>query len=185
MVDFGFSPDPTAFVKLYDLANNVLYIAEEAVSHGVSEARMPTFLDTVSESRSGLIRADNDPRLIAAIGRAGFRIRKATKGPGSIESGLRYLQGKDVVIHPRCTAAADEFANHSWKRDKITGKPIFGEPEDARNHTIDAARYATEDLINQVRFSVLSADSAATRRAFEAERDAELRARIARLAASS
>lgn len=182
-LDFGFSPDPTAFVKLYDLANNVLYVAEEAVSHGVSEARMPAFLDTVSESRSRLIRADNDPRMIAALGCAGFRIRRATKGPGSIESGLRFLQGKDIVIHPRCATAADEFANHSWKRDKITGKPIVGEPEDARNHTIDAARYATEDLISQVRFRVLSAESAATRRAFQFERDAEIRARIARLAA--
>jgi len=165
----------------------MLFLSENALAAEMYaraiEARMPAFLDTVSESRRRLIRADNDPRLIAALRRAGFRIRKATKGPGSIESGLRFLQGKDIVIHPDCTVAADEFANHSWKRDKITGKPIVGEPEEARNHTIDAARYATEDLINQVRFRILSPDSAAARRSGEAERAAEMRARISRLAA--
>jgi phage terminase large subunit len=109
---------------------------------------MPAFLDRVPESRRFPIIADSaDPRMISAMVKAGFRVQKATKGPGSIDSGISFLQGRDIVINPRCKNAIREAGAWSWKLDKQTGKPIVGTPADGDDHCWDAARYATESLM--------------------------------------
>jgi phage terminase large subunit len=71
------------------------------------------------------------------------RLGPAIKGMGSVESGITFLQGLDIVIHPRCTATLNEFNRYSYKRDKQT-EEILPVVEDAWNHNIDALRYALE-----------------------------------------
>ncbi len=76
--------------------------------------------------------------------RAGFKMREAIKGAGSIEEGVRFLQGFDIVIHPDCDPiVAEEMANYSYKVDDKTGEvlPVL---EDKWNNAIDAVRYACE-----------------------------------------
>lgn len=147
-IDWGYAPDPMAFVKCYELPNNVLYIAAENYGYRVADKDVPAFVDKIPEARRYQIRADNDPRLIASLQASGFKIIKAKKGPGSVEAGINYLQGKDIVIHPACKNALREAAAWSWKRDKRTGKPIIGDPEEGNDHIWDAARYATEELMS-------------------------------------
>ena len=63
---------------------------------------------------------------------------------GSVEDGVEFLKGYDIVIHPRCTHTIDEFTMYSYRVDPLTGQvlPIL---EDKKNHIIDPARYALED----------------------------------------
>lgn len=81
--------------------------------------------------------------------RHGFpKIIPATKGAGSIEDGISFLQSFDIVIHPRCVETAAEFASYSYKIDKQTDEvlPFLVAGDD---HTIDAARYMLEGLRRQ------------------------------------
>jgi len=92
-------------------------------------------------------RADSArPETIDYLRRNGFpKIRGATKGKGSVEDGIMFLQGLDIVIHPRCVNLAREFGSYAYKIDKRTAA-ILPEVEDANNHLIDALRYAVEGL---------------------------------------
>jgi phage terminase large subunit len=72
-------------------------------------------------------------------------MRAAVKGRGSIEDGISFLQGLDIVVHPRCVNLARELSSYAWKTDRQTGE-VLPVPEDANNHLIDALRYAVERL---------------------------------------
>jgi phage terminase large subunit len=78
--------------------------------------------------------------------RHGFhRIRPAKKGKGSVEDGVSFLQGMDIVISPACPNVEREFRSYAYKTDKQTGA-ILPVVEDKNNHLIDALRYAVEGL---------------------------------------
>ena len=146
-VDFGYSQDPTAAVRACLIGERTLYIDHEAVEVGVATTALPSLLSKVPEIHLWPSRADSArPETIDYLRRNGFKkMHGATKGKGSVEDGITFLQGLDIVIHPRCTNVAREFAAYSWKVDKKTGG-ILPTPEDANNHCIDALRYAVEGL---------------------------------------
>ena len=73
------------------------------------------------------------------------KMNTATKGAGSVEEGIAFLQSFDIVVHPRCVHTIDELTMYSYKSDPMTGDilPIL---EDKNNHVIDALRYACEGV---------------------------------------
>jgi phage terminase large subunit len=75
----------------------------------------------------------------------GYRITAALKGQGSLEDGVQFLKSFDIVVHPRCKRVIEELTLYSYKQDQQTGEvlPVL---EDKNNHTIDALRYALEEL---------------------------------------
>ena len=70
----------------------------------------------------------------------------AKKGPGSVKSGINFMQGYQILIDPRCEGMREEARLYSWMTDELTGK-MLNTPVDAHNHGFDAARYAIEDLL--------------------------------------
>ena len=142
--DWGFSVDPSVLVRC-DIEGNRLYIDYEAYMVGCEIVNLPDLFDGVPESRKWFITADSArPETISYMKGHGYpRINRATKGPGSIEEGVAFLQSFDIVVHPRCIHTIEELSLFSYKVDKLTGKvlPIL---EDKRNHVIDALRYACE-----------------------------------------
>ena len=52
----------------------------------------------------------------------GFAIVGAAKGKGSVEDGINFLKGYDIVAHPRCHALIDELIHYSWAVDRHTGE---------------------------------------------------------------
>jgi phage terminase large subunit len=146
-IDFGFSVDPTAAVRACLLDKRTLYIDYEAWEVGVPNEGLPALLHKVPEINKWPSRADSArPETIDYLRRNGFpKIRGATKGKGSVEDGIMFLQGLDIVIHPRCVNLAREFGSYAYKIDKRTAA-ILPEVEDANNHLIDALRYAVEGL---------------------------------------
>lgn len=77
----------------------------------------------------------------------GWSIRGASKGPGSVEFGVKWLQEREkIVIDPtRCPLAAKEFINYALEVDR-SGNVVSKFP-DKDNHCLDAVRYATADLM--------------------------------------
>ncbi len=147
--DWGFARDPTVLVKVW-IADNQLYVEQEAWGIGVEIDRLPALFDKLAGARNHVIRADNSrPETISYLKRQGFRIQGAAKWTGSIEDGIGFLRGFDVItIHPRCRHAAEEARLYSYKVDALTGD-ILPRIEDRHNHVWDAVRYALEPLIRK------------------------------------
>lgn len=144
-LDFGFATDPNALVKVYLLGERTLYVAAELVAANVPIAAMPAWLDRMPEVRRYPIVADSSrPETIDHLKRSNFIVRGAVKGAGSVEDGIAWLQGLDIVVSPDCPVTAAELKNLSYQLDRIT-RTVLPVVEDANNHCIDAIRYAVED----------------------------------------
>ncbi len=143
-LDWGFSTDPLAWIAChYDKRKRVLYICDEIYSRGllgVEAAR-----EIRARTRGAVIIADSsEPRSIAEMRALGLRIRGAKKGPGSVESGIKRLQGLSaIIIDPGCVSAAREFSELHYQSGRAgdTIPKIAAGPD----HLVDAARYALED----------------------------------------
>lgn len=146
-VDFGFANDPTAALRCCLIGDRTLYIDHEACEVGVPTDALPVFLARVPDLHRWACTADSArPETIDYLRRHGFpKMRGAIKGKGSVEDGITFLQGLDIVVHPRCVNLARELASYAYRVDKRTGE-ILPEPEDENNHLADALRYACERL---------------------------------------
>ena len=144
--DWGFASDPSCLVRCF-IQDRTIFIDREAWGVGVDLDETPALFDIVETARTWPIKADNArPETISFMRRRGFNISAAKKWAGSIEDGIEFLKSYDIVIHPRCRHAIDEFNHYSYKVDKQTGDvlPIV---VDSFNHIIDATRYALADLM--------------------------------------
>ena len=150
-VDWGFAPDPFAFVRLhYDTARETIFLIDELV------IRRRTNTETAGELlrrgyQDGAITCDSaEPKSVADYRSFGLNARAAVKGPGSVEYGMKWLQGRKIVIDRRRTPEAySEFCGYEFERDR-DGNFISGYP-DRNNHTIDAVRYALERVYGKYR----------------------------------
>lgn len=143
--DWGFAVDPTVLVRCH-IDGRKLYVDAEAWQVGCEIDKTPALFDTIPGSRKFLIRADSArPETVSYMKRQGFRIIEAIKGPGSIEDGIEFLRSFDIIVHPRCKKVAEELTLYAYKVDQHTGD-ILPVLDDKNNHTIDALRYALEEL---------------------------------------
>lgn len=148
--DWGFSVDPTTLVSLWvDDERRKIYIDYEAYKIGCEIDKIKDLFDTVPLSRKTKIVADSArPETISFVKRDGFNILSAEKGAGSVEDGIEFIKGYDVVIHPRCVHTIDEFKNYSFKVDAKTNE-VTTVLKDEKNHIIDAVRYALERIMKR------------------------------------
>lgn len=170
--DWGFSVDPSVLVRCF-IVGRKLYVDYEAYAVGCDIDFTPFLfagmndkvvnnlnavalqkLMTTSVRYQGVprcrefeISADSArPETISYMKKHGFiKIVPSIKGAGSLEDGIEFLKGFDIVVHPRCRHVIDELMFYKWKIDKNT-EEITNELEDKKNHTIDALRYAIEKL---------------------------------------
>lgn len=156
-VDFGFAQDPTAALRCCLIGDRTLYIDHEAYEVGVPTDALPALIGKVPDVRKWVSTADSArPETIDYLRRNGLpKMRGAKKGKGSVEDGIMFLQGLEIVVHPRCVNLQRELGSYAYKIDKRTND-ILPEPEDANNHLIDALRYACERLHRKGRLVPLS-----------------------------
>lgn len=148
-LDFGFSQDPTAGVKLW-INDGRLFVEYEAGDVGIELDDAPTYLAArLPGVADHAMRADNArPESISHLKRHGLpRVTACEKGKGSVEDGVAHLKAyEEIVIHPRCPQVQGEFMAYSYKVDRLSGD-ILPVLVDANNHFIDAIRYALEPVM--------------------------------------
>ena len=140
-IDFGYTNDPTAIVKVGYAINaddeECLFIDEICY-----RTRMTTgdICDALRPYRNMTIDAESaDPRLIDEIHKSGARIYPVKKGSGSIEAGISRMQTFRIFLTARSLNVLKEFRNYTYAQDK-EGRWL-NIPIDAYNHAIDAVRY--------------------------------------------
>lgn len=148
-VDWGWYPDPFAFIRLhYDHARETIYLIDEIRRNKTSneanadEIKRREYIDAYITCDSA------EPKSVGDFRACGLPAKEATKGPGSVEYGLKWLQSRKFVIDMRRTPnAGKELTEYEFERDK-DGNVISGYP-DANNHFIDAIRYSLERVYNK------------------------------------
>lgn len=156
--DWGFSVDPSVLIRCWFKpgkapAKGQLFVDYEAYMVGCEIEDLPELFDTVPGARSWPIVADSArPETISHMKNHGFpRMEPARKGPNSVKEGVIFLQGYDIVVHPRCTNTLRELKRYSFKTRKVHLDGVITDEvtpilADKENHVIDSLRYAVERL---------------------------------------
>ena len=159
-LDWGFSQDPTAGVKLW-VHDHRLWVEYEAGKVGLENDDIADFMIArLPGIEQHVTRADSArPETISHVkskGRDGHRaslprLQGVEKWKGSVEDGIAHLRSyKEIVIHPRCVQTLREARLYSYKVDRLTGD-VLTDIVDANNHYMDAVRYALQPMIKRKR----------------------------------
>lgn len=143
-MDYGFKNDPTTFVSsLLDLKNKKLYIYEELYRLHMTTEQIYQAVSDMGYQNTEITGDNAEPRLLAELKAKGLRkIKPSRKGKDSILHGINFLQGFEIIIHPKCEKTIEEFSSYSYQQDKDGN--WLNKPEDRNNHIIDALRYSVE-----------------------------------------
>ena len=143
--DFGYSSDPNALIKVHlDKARKKIYILDEWYQAGMTDEE----LVRVSKNFVGnqYVTCDNsEGKTIDYLANNGIKAVAAIKGPDSINRGIRWLQGYEIIIDVRCQNFKNEIEQYHWQEDKYGN--AMAKAVDANNHLLDALRYALESEI--------------------------------------
>ena len=148
-IDWGWYPDPFHWQKCHwDAARRTLYLIDEYRANKQGNAQTWAALKAQKGVRAfDLITADSaEEKSIQDYRAYGSMCRGAIKGPDSRRYSIKWLQGlSKIVIDPaRCPNAAREFSRYAYERTK-DGEILNSYP-DGNDHSIDALRYATEQI---------------------------------------
>lgn len=141
-MDFGFTHDPTTLLSsIYDKDRHELWVFNELYRTGlvvediIKEAEQRNLL-------GAKITADSaSPMIIEELRRKGMRrIRPMKKAKDSIQTGISFMQGLKIYLHPSCKHTIEEFNTYTYDQDKLGN--WLNTPVDANNHAIDAIRYS-------------------------------------------
>lgn len=145
-LDFGYAVDPLAFEEMYyDSKKRTLWIHNEISGIGISNRQLAERLSPAQ--RRAMTIADNaEPKSIAELrDDYGLKIKGCTKGPGSVDFGVKWLADLEQIIIDPVSAplAASEFVNYALELNR-SGDVISRYP-DKDNHAIDSTRYGMGD----------------------------------------
>lgn len=142
-LDFGFTNDPSAFIAvIVDLRNKRLFIFDEFYKKRLLNNEIAEEIKKRGYSKDEITADCAEAKSIEEIRRHGIsRIKQSSKGKGSVNQGIQYIQQFDIYVHPKCTNTIMEFKNYVWEeKNGIT----LNKAADNYNHLMDALRYALE-----------------------------------------
>ena len=145
-VDWGWYPDKYAFLRCaYDPAQERIYLLDELYGNRMSNRQTAAWLLDRGYGDRVICCDSAEPKSVGDYRELGLPARGAVKGPGSIDYGFKWLQGRTIVIDKRRTPGAwGEITKYEYERDR-DGRFISGYP-DRDDHAISALRYAFEGL---------------------------------------
>lgn len=142
-LDFGYYADPTVLVDVYFW--NGAYIWDEVLYKrgDVSNKDIADILN--AKEPKALVKGDRtESRSIDEIKNYGVTILPSFGGAGSVVQGISFIQDQRIFVTKRSVNIINEYRNYLWMVDK-DGK-VVNVPEHKFSHSMDAGRYAMEDL---------------------------------------
>lgn len=151
-LDFGFTADPTALVKVYRNKNKVL-IEEVIYSTGLKNRILADEMKKTVKPGDLIIADSADPKSIDELYDLGFEnIHGAKKGPDSIRYGVNLMSDLDLYVKGK--NLQHELGHYRNAKNKFGG--YINEPEkNQQDHGIDAARYIITDMMSRGEFFVV------------------------------
>jgi phage terminase large subunit len=148
-LDFGYSQDPAALVDIYYHDGGYIF-DEQLYQKGMTNDAIARFIQNLNEPNMLVIADSAEPKSIDEIKMYGINILPTTKGPGSLNQRIQFLQGKRISVTNRSVNGIKEYRSYLWKTDR-DGR-ILAVPEGGNDHFLDAAGYglASQDKPNDV-----------------------------------
>lgn len=146
-LDFGFSSDPAALWQShYDRKHKRIYVYGELYERGLTNEQLAE--EVKRKIGSDYVVCDSaEPKSIAELRGYGVSAQSARKGKDSVNQGIQWLQGQEIIIDKNCVNVKAEISTYHWQED-ASGNALR-KPIDKNNHLIDAGRYAhEEDMID-------------------------------------
>lgn len=140
-LDFGYTNDPTAIIAIY--YHNGGYILDEvAFEHGLTNKQIA---DILTSQPKGIVIADSaEPKSIDELRTHQLTVLPSTKGPGSVNQGIQYVQGQKISYTKHSLNLKTEYLNYAWLVDKED--VTLNEPKPGYDHAMDAIRYAMTSI---------------------------------------
>lgn len=147
-LDFGFNHATVLTDLEYrDMPGKAeLHIDELIHQSYLTAADLITLLPQVGVLKRDEIEADGArPEMIEDIRRAGYNIKAADKGPGSVKAGIDKLKSVKLCFTRRSTKTKTQFQMYRWK--KTSSGLILDEPIKLEDDGPDSVRYGATNLI--------------------------------------
>ena len=139
-VDFGFSVDPAAVVRIYRKADK--YWVEQVVYQTeLTNRALGALMRERGVTEDDTMYCDSaEPKSIQDLYEMGFDAREAEKGPDSVRAGIDLLKTLDITIVEGSTNIIEERKKYKWQEDK--NERMLNKPVKFDDHAMDAIRYA-------------------------------------------
>ena len=146
-VDFGYSSDETAVVKVSVIDRN-LYVEEILYERGLTNQDLSFLLKEKGITRDSVIVGDSsEPKSIQELIREGINIVGVKKGSGSVLYGLQKMKTFNIMIKEDSENLIKEWNNYKFKKDRsgnITNTPI------GNDHLLDSLRYVVLQFLDNL-----------------------------------
>ena len=134
-----------ALIKVhYDKKRKRIYVYDEWYQAGMTDDELLRVCKRFCGNQY-LICDSAEPKTIDFLATNNVRAVGAVKGADSINRGIRWLQGCEIIIDVRCQNFKNEIEQYHWQEDKYGN--AMAKPVDENNHLLDALRYALNDEI--------------------------------------
>jgi len=144
-LDFGFN-HPSAFVKI-GMKDGDLYILDELYETKLTNTELIAMVKEKFGTSYNVTADSAEPDRIKEFQQAGFYIRPAEKGKGSVKDGIDYLRRNKIHIATHCINFLNEI--QGWKY-KETKDGVTDEPVNIKDDLMAATRYAVESQFKRV-----------------------------------
>lgn len=135
-LDWGFN-HPLACVKVFFVDNDI-YIRQ---MYYKSEPDIDELEKIIKEDGNLVVVCDSaEPRAVADLRRRGLNSFPARKVAGSVLTGIRRIQAKNIFVHEDSKGIINELNNYKWKTDVRTDS-ILDIPIKENDDALDAVRY--------------------------------------------
>jgi len=138
-LDFGYSVDPTTYIRLYKW-NNAYIFDELLYRKGMLNRDISNFL-TDNRVLEHIYADSAEPKSIQELRNYGHRIFPVTKGRDSVIYGINLINQNDIYVTSRSKNLIKELQGYVWDKDK-EGNNIQKPTGHIHPDCIDAARYS-------------------------------------------
>lgn len=140
-IDFGYTNDPTAIVKLCRKGNKIFAHEVGYTAGSLTATKIKELLYSNGYKEDQVLYCEHDGDMIRQLRiNEGILAIAAKKGPGSIKAGIFKIKEYDMYYTCSSRNISEERKRYVWMTDKDTGKSL-NVPTDAWNHILDAIRY--------------------------------------------
>lgn len=141
--DFGYAVDENALIKVhYDKKLKKIYVFDEWYQAGMNDDELVRVGKKFFE-RHYVACDSSEPKTIDYLVMNGINAYAVKKGADSINRGIRWLQGHEIIVDVNCQNFKNEIEVYHWQEDKYGN--AMAKPVDEKNHLLDALRYALEN----------------------------------------
>jgi phage terminase large subunit len=145
-IDYGYTVDPTAIVKMRFVKPKSIYVKEICYTPGLSEHAIIEVMTKSGFEPGMAFYSEHDPDKVAQLRSLGIPVWMAEKGPGSIKNGIMKVKQFDVYYTSDSNWIREERSGYKWQEvlsydgssSNIVNLP---DPKYRAKHLLDAIKY--------------------------------------------